>query len=138
MRFVGRLGVVILFVVLSLLYLDWNKEWETIYAAGEAGWIGKYILANLFLILGAFLLEVPRLLSSRGRIVLEWSTLLVFLLTGLFLILNPFWVGWGINVSEAMSSYLAELRLLGNLLIGLGIGKSLVFSTFEYFGYRSW
>jgi hypothetical protein len=83
-------------------------------------------------------LEVPRLLSSRGRIVLEWSTLLVFLLTGLFLILNPFWVGWGINVSEAMSSYLAELRLLGNLLIGLGIGKSLVFSTFEYFGYRSW
>ena len=51
MRFVGRLGVVILFVVLSLLYLDWNKEWETIYAAGEAGWIGKYILANLFLIL---------------------------------------------------------------------------------------
>lgn len=138
MRFIGRLGVVILFIVLSLLYLDWNRDWETIYVAKETGWIGKYIIANLFMVLGAFFLEVPRILSSRGRIVLEWSTLLVFLLPGFFLVLNPFWAGWGIQVSEALSYHLAELRLLGNLLIGLGIGKSLVFTAFEYFGHRSW
>lgn len=138
MRFIGRLGVIILFMVLSLLYLDWNSEWETVYVAKEAGWIGKYIIANLFMVLGAFLLEIPRLLSSRGRIVLEWPTLFAFLLPGFFLILNPFWVNWGINVSEAISAHLTELRLLGNLLVGFGIGKSLVFTTFEYFGHRSW
>lgn len=138
MRFIGRLGVVALFLVLSLLYLDWMREWEALYTAGEAGWLGKYIIANLFLVVGAFLLEVPRLLSSRGRIVLEWTTLLAFLLPGLFLVLNPFWVQWGIQVSESMSYHLNELRLVGSLLVGLGIGKSLVFTAFEYFGHRSW
>lgn len=134
----GRMIVVVLFLVLSLLYLDWIGEWEIAYAAKTSGWIWQYIVASFFLILGAFLLEVPRMLSSRGRINLAWPTLIAFVLPGLLLILNPFWSAWGLNVSPKLIGYLGELRLLGNMLIGLGIGKSLDFATFEYYRPRSW
>lgn len=133
-RLIGRIGIVAIFLVLSLLYLDWVREWEM----QAAGGIGQYIIANVFMITGAFLLEVPRLLSSRGRITLDWLTLLVFALPGLFLILSPFWAGWGIQVSPKLAVHLGELRLLGNLLVGLGIGKGLVFTTMDYFSHRSW
>lgn len=138
MQFIGRLGTVVLFLLLSLLYLDWMKEWEAVYTANTAGWIWQYVVANLFLVAGAFLLEIPRLLSSRGRIVLEWPTLLTFVLPGLFLLLNPFWANWGITPSPRLASHFSELRLLGNLLVGLGIGKSINFATFEYYRPRSW
>lgn len=137
-RFIGRLGVIIVFVVLSLLYLDWIEEWEVAFSAKEASWLWQYIIANLFLIAGAFLLELPRILSSRGRIALEWSTLIIFLVPGLFLLLNPFWAGWGLNVSPKLAAHLAELRLLGNMLIGLGIGKSFNFDAFEFYRPRPW
>lgn len=134
MRFIGRAGIVAVFLLLSLLYLDWVREWELQGASG----IGQYALANVFMVVGTFLLEVPRILSSRGRISLDWFTLAIFVLPGAFFILNPFWAGWGIQVSEKLAAHLGELRLLGSFMVGLGIGKSLVFTTLEYFSYRSW
>lgn len=134
MRFIGRAAIVAIFLLSSLLYLDWVKEWEGLGTGG----LGQYALASLLMVFGSFLLEVPRILSSRGRITLDWFTLVVYVLSGLFLILNPFWNGWGLQVSAKLAAHLGELRLLGSLLVGLGIGKSLVFTTVEYFSYRSW
>ncbi|HHY59927.1 MAG TPA: hypothetical protein GX504_04855 [Clostridia bacterium] len=134
MRFIGRAAIVAIFLLSSLLYLDWVKEWEGLGTGG----LGQYALASLLMVFGSFLLEVPRILSSRGRITLDWFTLVVYVLPGLFLILNPFWNGWGLQVSAKLAAHLGELRLLGSLLVGLGIGKSLVFTTVEYFSYRSW
>jgi len=133
-RFIGRAAIVAIFLLSSLLYLDWVKEWEGLGTGG----LGQYALASLLMVFGSFLLEVPRILSSRGRITLDWFTLVVYVLPGLFLILNPFWNGWGLQVSAKLAAHLGELRLLGSLLVGLGIGKSLVFTTVEYFSYRSW
>jgi len=133
-RFIGRAAIVAIFLLSSLLYLDWVKEWEGLGTGG----LGQYAWASLLMVFGSFLLEVPRILSSRGRITLDWFTLVVYVLPGLFLILNPFWNGWGLQVSAKLAAHLGELRLLGSLLVGLGIGKSLVFTTVEYFSYRSW
>ena len=136
MRGVGRLVGAIIFLLLALLSLQRYQIWEIAYQAGEPGWVWPYVIANGLLVVGVIILELPRILTSRGRLIPDWSALIIYGLPGLPLILYPYWGGLGTTSFGWLKDYLGEVRILGDVLLGLGIGKTFRFLPYDYYRYR--
>jgi hypothetical protein len=134
-RGLGRLVGAIIFLLFAMLSLQRHQIWEAAYQAGDSGWLWPYVSANGLLIAGVLILELPRILTSRGRLVPDWSGLIIYGLPGLALILYPFWSSQTASLAW-LKDYLGEVRILGDVLLGLGLGKTIRFLSYDYYRYR--